>query len=254
VKVVILCGGKGTRLEQETDFKPKPMVEIGGRPILWHIMNIYSYYGFKDFVLCLGYKGEKIREYFINYGGRNSICINRTHSNIEFHIKTLNWTVNLAYTGEESQTGARIKKIEEFIKQDSFMVTYGDGVANINIGKLVKFHKKQGTIATVTGVHPASRFGELIIKNDKAVVFSEKPQTSQGYINGGFFVFNKNFFRYVNNNKDCSLEGKPLEKLAKTGELSVYKHNDYWQCMDTRRELMLLRNLWKSGNAPWRLR
>ena len=257
MKVVILCGGRGTRLREETEIRPKPLVEVGNRPILWHIMKIYSYYGFNDFVLCLGYKGDLIKDYFLNYEAMNNdFTINLgNRNNISFHNAHLekDWNVTLVNTGAHTQTGARIKKIEEYIDEDNFMVTYGDGVGNVDIMKLLECHKGNKSIGTLTGVHPSSRFGELVVKEKDIVEFNEKPLVSQGFINGGFFVFNKRIFRYLSNDEDCALEHEPLGKLAADGELSVYKHNGFWQCMDTQRELDLLNELWKQGSAPWKI-
>lgn len=257
MKVVILCGGKGTRLREETEFRPKPMVEIGNKPILWHIMKIYASYGFKDFVICLGYKGNMIKEYFLNYeimnndftiqlGNRDSIQVHSNHGENE-------WNVTLADTGEDTQTGGRVKKIEKHITDDSFMLTYGDGVANINVNELLKFHKSHGKIGTMTAVHPSSRFGELTVEGSHVVEFKEKPQTKEGLISGGFFVFNKEFFNYLSGDDDCYLEKDPLEKLAADGELMLYRCDDFWQCVDTYRELELLNNLWKDNEAPWKI-
>ena len=257
MKVVILCGGRGTRLKEETEFRPKPLVRIGNKPVLWHIMKIYAHYGFKDFILCLGYKGDMIKEYFLNYeitnndftiqlGNRNNIKFHNSHQEKD-------WSVTLADTGEEAQTGARIKRIEKYIDSDLFMVTYGDGVANLNIKELLKFHQAHKKIGTMTGVHPSSRFGELVIKDNQVLQFNEKPQVKEGLINGGFFVFNKEFFNYLKENDNCYLERQPLEKLAKESELMVYPLDGFWQCVDTYRELELLNNLWKSPNPPWKV-
>jgi len=257
VKVVILCGGRGTRLREETEIRPKPLVEIGNRPILWHIMKIYSHYGFKDFVLCLGYKGDLIKDYFLNYEAMNNdFTINLgNRSDIVFHNAHLekDWNVTLVNTGAHTQTGARIKKIEEYIDGETFMVTYGDGVGDINIGELIEFHKKNNSIGTLTGVHPSSRFGELLVKGKNIIEFNEKPLVSHGFINGGFFVFNRKIFHYLNDDENCTLEHQPLGKLSSDGGLSVYKHSGFWQCMDTQRELDLLNELWKQGNAPWKI-
>lgn len=257
IKVVILCGGRGTRLREETEIRPKPLVEIGNRPILWHIMKIYSYYGFNDFVLCLGYKGDLIKDYFLNYEAMNNdFTINLgKRDNLTFHNAHLetDWNVTLVNTGAQTQTGARIKKIEEYIDTDTFMVTYGDGVGDVDIAKLVQFHKENKIVGSLTGVHPSSRFGELVVKGKNIAKFNEKPLISQGYINGGFFVFGKKFFDYLTNDDNCTLEHGPLEKLATDGKLSVYKHDGFWQCMDTQRELDLLNELWKQGQAPWKV-
>lgn len=255
IKVVILCGGMGTRLREETEFKPKPLVEIGGKPILWHIMKIYSHYGFKDFILCLGYKGEMIKEYFLNYELLNSdFTIELGSKNIEIHGShdESGLKVSLVNTGETTLTGSRVKKIEKFIDSETFMLTYGDGVADINISELLKFHKSHGKIGTITGVHPVSRFGELVVRDSEVVSFSEKPQSSDGLINGGYFVFNRQFLDYVRQDEDCVLEKEPLEDLVRDGELRVYKHNGFWQCMDTYRDFILLNSLWKT-NPQWKV-
>ncbi len=257
MKVVILCGGRGTRLKEETEFRPKPLVKIGNKPVLWHIMKIYAHYGFKDFVLCLGYKGDMIKEYFLNYEIMNSDFTIRlgNRNNIQFHSnhQEEDWNVTLADTGEKAETGARIKRIEKYIDGDLFMVTYGDGVAKLNIKELLKFHEAHKKIGTMIGVHPSSRFGELVIKDNRVLQFNEKPQVKEGLINGGFFVFNKEFFNYLKEDDNCYLERKPLEKLAKEGELMVYPLDVFWQCVDTYRELELLNNLWKSPNPPWKV-
>ena len=255
-KVVILCGGRGTRMQKETEYLPKPLVEIGGKPILWHIMKTYAHYGFNEFILCLGYKGKMIKEYFLNYEAMNSdFTLSLGSNNIESYNQSQenNWKITFADTGENAQTGARVKKIEKYIDSDVFMLTYGDGVANINIEKLLKFHTQHGKIGTVTGVHPVSRFGELAIDGEKVTEFGEKPQIKEGFINGGFFVFNKNFFNYLKKDDDCYLEKYPLERLAKDGELKVYLHEGFWQCMDTQRELDILNNLWDSSKAFWKI-
>jgi glucose-1-phosphate cytidylyltransferase len=257
MKVVILCGGRGSRLREETEIRPKPLVDIGNKPILWHIMKLYSHYGFKDFVLCLGYKGELIKEYFLNYGPMNNdFTINLGHRDqIEFHNAHLekDWNVTLVNTGLQVQTGSRIKKIEKYIDSDTFMVTYGDGVGSVDIKALLAFHRKSKKIGTVTGVHPPSRFGELLVKDKDILEFNEKPQVSQGFINGGFFVFNKEFFKYLDSGDNCYLEREPLEKLVAKKNLAVYKHNGFWQCMDTQRELDILNELWREKKAPWRI-
>lgn len=257
IKVVILCGGRGSRLREETEVRPKPLVEIGNRPILWHIMKIYSYYGFKDFVLCLGYKGEMIKDYFLNYEAMNNdFTINLSNrNNITFHNLHLekDWNVTLVNTGDYTQTGARIKKIKEYIDGETFMVTYGDGVGNINIRELLNFHRESKAIGTLTGVHPSSRFGELVVKGQHIVEFNEKPLISQGFVSGGFFVFNKKFFKYLSSNEDSYLEREPLTKLSADSQLSVYKHDGFWQCMDTQRELNILNELWNKGDAPWKI-
>lgn len=257
IKVVILCGGRGTRLREETEIRPKPLIEIGGRPIIWHIMKTYAAYGFKDFILCLGYKGEMIKEYFLNYESMNNdftVSLG-ADSRPRFHTNhgEKDWQVTLVDTGKEAQTGTRIKRIEKYIDSGVFMVTYGDGIGDINIRKLLAHHNACGKIGTVTGVHPSSRFGELIIKNKQIREFNEKPQAKGGFINGGFFVFEKKFFKYLKDDDKCYLEHKPLEQLVKDKQLSVYLHKGFWQCMDTQRELDTLNQIWNSRKAPWKI-
>jgi len=254
IKVVILCGGFGTRLREETELKPKPMVEIGNMPILLHIMKIYAYHGFNEFILCLGYKGEVIREYFYHYNilsndftielGKNKIEIYPSHSEN-------GWKVTLVDTGLKAMTGARVKRIERYIEDDTFMLTYGDGVTDLNIRELLNFHKSHGKIGTVTGVFPPSRYGELLLHGNEVVAFNEKPEIHDYVINGGFFVFNKRFFNYLNENDNCILEREPLQKLAFDGELKVFHHKGFWQCMDTYRDYKYLTELWEGGRAPW---
>lgn len=257
MKVVILCGGLGTRLREETEYRPKPMVNIGDKPILWHIMKLYSYYGFNDFILCLGYKGNVIKEYFYNYkilnndftielGGQNNIEIHNSHSEA-------GWRVTMANTGEKTLKGARLKKIEKYIDSDTFMVTYGDGLANIDINDLVSFHKNHGKMATLTGVMPPSRFGSLLVNKNSIEKFIEKPQTKGQYINGGFFVFNRELFDYLSFNDSCDLEIGVLDKLAENGELMMYSHAKDWMCMDNIRDVEYLNNLWSSNNAFWKV-
>jgi len=220
-KVVILCGGLGTRLKEETEYKPKPMVEIGNRPILWHVMKIYAHYGFKDFVLCLGYKGELIKEYFFNYDILNNDFTIKLgqEKKITMHnsLEESDWNVTLADTGNSTLKGARLKKIEKYIPDDVFMVTYGDGVGNINIKKLLDFHKQHGKIATVTGVRPPSLFGELVVEDNRALIFAEKPQASAGLINGGFFVLNRKIFDYLTDDDSCDFEKGPWKRLPPKG-------------------------------------
>lgn len=258
IKVVILCGGLGTRLKEETEYRPKPMVKIGSKPILWHIMKIYSYYGFRDFILCLGYKGEMIKEYFYNYEILNNDFTVELgqNKNIEIHgvHDEKGWRITLVDTGEHALKGARLKKIEKYIDSNIFMVTYGDGVANIDVNDLLKFHNSHGKIATLTGVMPPSRFGTLSVSGNKVIEFNEKPQASGGLINGGFFVFDKKIFDYLSHGDACDLEIGVLDKLAKEGELIAYKHNGDWACMDTIRDTEYLNNLWVSGKAFWKVR
>jgi glucose-1-phosphate cytidylyltransferase len=256
MNVVILCGGLGTRMRDETEFRPKPMVEIAGRPILWHIMKIYAHFGHDAFVLSLGYKGEVIRQYFMNYDAwtRDVTVRLGPDPRVSFHGPTPEtWTVTLADTGASAMTGARVKRIERYIDGDTFMLTYGDGVANIDIPRLLAFHRAHGRIATVTGVRPPSRFGELVTDGARVVEFSEKPSISQGgYVNGGFFVFNRAVFDYFSDDDGCVLEREPLERLAKDHQLEMYRHDGYWQCMDTPRDLQHLHEAWQLG-APWKV-
>lgn len=256
MKVVILCGGRGTRLSEETGLIPKPMVDIGGKPMLWHIMKLYSHYGYKNFILCLGHKAEIIKNYFLNYKllnidstvnlGTGELTIHNTH-------EELDWTVTLANTGQDNFTGSRIKQIEKYIDGDDFMLTYGDGLADVNIKALVGFYFKMGKIATVTGVRPRSRFGELKIEGETVSDFNEKPTASQGYINGGFFVLNRKVFKYVTRQKFCKFESKPLKKLANNGDLAMYYHSGFWEGVDTVRELENMRELWAARKAPWKV-
>lgn len=258
MEVIILCGGLGTRLREETEFRPKPMVNIGARPILWHIMKIYAHYGHTDFVLPLGYKGEMIRDFFVNYewmnnditielGKPENICMHDNHEESE-------WKITMSDTGQETLKGGRIKRIEKYIKGETFMLTYGDGVANIDIPALLKFHESHGKIATVTGVNPAQRFGELKVDGDRVSSFLEKPvQTGHEMINGGFFVFDRTVFDYLTPDEDCDLEYGPLEKIAEEGQLMAYRHDGYWSCMDTLRDTVSLNKIWAQGDAQWKL-
>ena len=254
MKVVIFCGGMGARLREETEYKPKPLIEIGGKPILWHIMKIYGYYGFKDFILCLGYKGEMIKEYFYNYEIlNNDFTIELGKHKIQLHNlhDEFDWKVTLIDTGEKALKGARLKRIEKYIDSDIFMVTYGDGVANINISDLLRFHDSHDKVATLTGVKPPSRFGTLSTEGYKVKSFIEKPQAIEGLINGGFFVFNKKIFNYLTDDDLCDLEIGTLDKLAEENELMVYKNLGEWMCMDTVRDMEYLNKLWSSGKVFW---
>lgn len=257
IAVVILCGGFGTRLREETEIRPKPMVEIGNKPILWHIMKIYGYWGFKSFVLCLGYKGEMIKEYFFNYEILNndfSIELgNEKRTTIHGNSGEKGWEITLADTGDESLKGSRIKRVQKYIEGDTFMLTYGDGVIDINLKELLDYHKGHGKIGTVTGVRPPSRFGELVVDKDLVSSFTEKPQSSEGLINGGFFVFNRDIFDYLSEDNKCDFEIGPLEDLAKDGQLMVYRHDGEWACMDTYRDMQYLNTLWKEGRAFWKV-
>jgi len=258
IPVVILCGGIGTRLREETEFRPKPMVKIGNRPILWHIMKIYAHYGVKRFILGLGYKGEMIKEYFFNYeimnsvftitlGSQNTCCIHNSHSE-------RGWQITLCDTGDNALKGARLKRIEPYVKSDYLFVTYGDGVANIDIESLFNFHKSHEKIATVTGVRPKFlRFGELDIHDDQVTRFSEKPKYEGNYVNGGFFVFSRRIFDYLEDRDDCDLEMGALERISREGNLMVYKHDKFWACMDTIRDVDHLNSLWDKNQAEWKI-
>lgn len=255
MKVVILAGGLGTRLREETEYRPKPMVQIGEQPILWHIMKLYSHYGYKDFVVCLGYKGEMIRDYFLNYETRNrDFTITLGSKNIQIHngLAELGWRVTLADTGKATQTGGRIKRVEKYIESDTFMTTYGDGVADVDIPRLLAFHYRQRKLATVTAVRPSSRFGELSIEKGVVTSFREKPQVNEGWISGGFFVFEPKVLDYIEGDADV-LEAKLLTRLADEKELAVYQHEGFWQCMDTFREKQMLDEMWSGENAPWKV-
>ncbi len=255
MKVVILAGGLGTRLREETEYKPKPMVEIGGRPILWHIMKLYAAYHFTDFVICLGYKGDVIRDYFLNYEIRNrdfTVTLGTHKLEIHNHHSENGWRVTLAETGIHTQTGGRLKRVGAYLDDGTFMMTYGDGVGNIDIARLLAFHKRQHKLATVTAVRPSSRFGELSIADDTVTAFREKPQVEGGWINGGFFVFEPAVLDYIDTDSD-KLEEHALEQLAAARELAVYQHTGFWQCMDTYREMSLLNDMWSSGEAPWKV-
>ena len=254
MKVVILAGGLGSRLAEETEVKPKPMVEIGSRPILWHILKHYGHYGFKDFFVALGYKGDDIKRYFLDYLSLSgSMTIDLSDRKVEVHEQDCeDWTVHLIDTGQDTLTGGRIKRLESWLSEDTFMVTYGDGVSNIDLSKLLAFHKSHGLIATLSAVRPPARFGGIIFDGDKVASFTEKPQIGEGWINGGFLVFEPTVFKYLEGDL-CSLESHALENLSKDNQLSAYKHFGFWQCMDTLREVRLLESLWSSGNAPWKV-
>ncbi len=253
MKVAILAGGLGTRLSEETTVRPKPMVEIGGKPMLWHIMNIYATYGFKEFVVALGYKGEMIKDYFLNYHyhARN-LSIRLDSGSVTIHKGiSENWTVHLLDTGSDAQTGGRVKQLAEFIGNETFMLTYGDGVSNVNIHKLIEFHRAQKKLATLTAVRPPARFGQMIIEDGSVAQFQEKPQIGEGWINGGFFILEPEISKYIEGHQTL-WEREPLENLAADGQLAAYQHEDFWQCMDTLRDVNLLDKLWQEGNAPWK--
>jgi len=258
MKVVILCGGLGTRMREETEFRPKPMVPIGAYPILWHIMKIYAHQGFNDFVLALGYKGDLVKDYFVNYewknndislvlGNPNALCMHNQHSEA-------GWKITLANTGEKNLKGSRLKQIEKYIDGDTFMMTYGDGVANIDINDLLNYHKSHGKIATVTGVRPAAQFGELQVEGNRVTSFLEKPdKPAGGWISAGFFVFNRKIFDYLDIREDCDLEFGPIEQVAGDNELMIYKHENFWSCMDTLRDTDRLNKIWAAGKAEWKI-
>lgn len=254
MKVAILAGGVGSRLSEETEIKPKPMVEIGGRPILWHIMMHYSYYGFRDFVIALGYKGEVIKKYMLDYCALNrNLTINTNTGAVEMvggHVS--DWTVELIDTGIDTQTGGRIKRLAPAIGNQPFMLTWGDGVSDVDLHQLLKFHRDQGKLATLTAVRPTARFGHLELDGHQVTEFSEKPQTREGWINGAFFVLQPEVFSYIDGDV-THWEREPLQRLATNGQLAAYRHESFWQCMDTLREKKYLETLWQSGNAPWKM-
>lgn len=255
MKVVILAGGKGTRFAEETTLKPKPMIEIGGRPILWHIMKIYSHYNFMDFVIALGYKGDIVKEYFLNYRSANSdLKINLGSGDVRYERNhSPDWKVDLRYTGKDTLTGGRLHRLEPYMRsKGTFMLTYGDGVANIDIRELLSFHQQHGKIATISAVHPPARFGTMKFEGIQVTEFREKPQTGRGWINGGFYVFEPDVFDYLHGDQTV-LEGYPLEQLASDGQLMAFKHVGFWQCMDVLRDKMRLDELWKSSNPPWKI-
>lgn len=254
MRIVILAGGFGTRLGEETVSKPKPMVEVGGRPILWHILKTYAHYGFGEFVVALGYKGEVIKRYFREYHALSAnMTVNLRTGAVDTHAgETEDWTVHLVDTGQDVMTGGRVKRLEKHLGGEAFMLTYGDGVANVDVKKLLAFHKAHGKIATVTAVRPPARFGGLVFDGDRVAEFTEKPQIGEGWINGGYMVFEPAIFRYLEGDASV-LEADALEALARDGQLMAYKHGDFWQCMDTVRDLNVLETLWKSGAPPWRV-
>jgi glucose-1-phosphate cytidylyltransferase len=252
VKVVILAGGLGTRLTEETELKPKPMVEIGGRPILWHIMKHYAHHGFKEFFIAVGYRGELIKRFFIDYCSLSgSMTIDLSQGLVNNHENECeDWVVHLKNTGIETNTGGRVKRLAPWLSDGTFMLTYGDGVSDIDLAKLLEFHRAHGRIATVTAVRPPARFGGLIFSGDLVTEFTEKPQIGEGWINGGFMVLEPALFDYLDDH-NSSLETDALEQLAADQQLAAYKHEGFWQCMDTMRDKRLLEKLWKEGNAPW---
>jgi len=254
VKVAMLAGGLGTRLAEETDRVPKPMVEIGGKPMLWHIMRLYAHYGYNDFLVACGYKGEIIKEYFHNFFVHNNdYVVNLQDGSRELlNAGSIDWRVGVIDTGQDTMTGGRLLRLKPWLAEDRFMVTYGDGLGNIDISELIKFHRAHGRLATVTAVRPPSRFGALQIEGNTVTQFSEKPQTREGWINGGFFVFEPEIFNYLAD-ENTVLERDPMEQLAADGQLCAFQHEGFWQPMDTLREKRLLESLWHSNNAPWKV-
>ena len=254
MKVAILAGGLGTRLSEETTVKPKPMVEIGGKPILWHIMNIYAAYGFKEFVVALGYRGDLIKDYFVNYHyHERSLTVKLKNGEIAMlEGNSEDWIVHLLDTGVDTNTGGRVKRVAEFIGSEPFMLTYGDGVSNIDISRLIEFHRAQKKLATITAVRPPARFGQMVLEDGKVTQFKEKPQIGEGWINGGFFVLQPEVVNYIEGDQ-TAWEFESLEKIAAVGQLAAYQHEDFWQSMDTLRDVHMLEKLWREGNAPWKI-
>ncbi len=257
MKIVILCGGQGTRLREETEYRPKPMVEIGGRPILWHIMKTYAQYGFREFVLCLGYRGNMIKDYFLNYEAMNNDFT--IHLGQKQHITYHNshaeqdYSVTLADTGQDAMTGSRLKQVERYLDGNTFMLTYGDGVADINVQAALAYHQAHGRLATMTTVRPPSRYGNVRIDAGGLISeFAEKPR-SEAWVNAGYFIFNPGIFDYLNNDLDLVLEREPLERLSRDGQLMAYRHDGFFYAMDTYREYIYLNDLWSSGRAPWKI-
>lgn len=254
MKVIILAGGLGTRLSEYTEVIPKPMVPIGGHPMLWHIMQTYSRFGHKDFYLALGYKAESIKEYFLNfYSLKADFSVDLSCGALSYHHAPtrVDWQVTLVDTGLNTMTGGRVRKMKAYVGNETCLLTYGDGLANIDIDALLRFHRNHGKLVTVTAVHPVARFGELALDGDHVVSFQEKPQTTQGWINGGYFVIEPGFFDLIDDDDGTILEREPLERAAVAGELMAYRHDDFWHCVDTKRDRDLLENLWTSGEAPW---
>ena len=259
MKVVILCGGMGTRIRDHFELQPKPLIPIGSRPILWHIMKYYSHFGLDDFVLCLGYKREAFVDYFLHYRYHNTdmtIELGRPDS-IQFHDEDAgieNWRITLADTGLRTSTGARLCRAAKYLNEQTFLLTYGDGVCNVDLDALIECHRQSGKLATVSAVHPAGRFGEIEFEDDHVLGFNEKPQTTSGFINGGYMVFEREFIeRYLTDDERCVLEADGLQRCARDGLLGAYRHEGFWQCMDTGREHQLLEEMWIDGSAPWRV-
>lgn len=254
MKVGILAGGYGTRLAEETEIKPKPMVEIGGRPILWHIMMIYAHYGYKNFVIALGYKGEYIKKYMVDYCSlQSNLTVSLRNGEVKVHGEhQQDWEVELIETGMKTMTGGRIKRLAPYLGKETFMLTWGDGLADVDINKLLKFHRSHGKLATVTAVRPPARYGYMMFEEDQVKEFTEKPQIGEGWINGAFFVLEPGIFDYIDGD-DTVWEKEPMERLAADGQLMAFRHTSFWQCMDTLREKHILETLWQSGNPPWKV-
>jgi glucose-1-phosphate cytidylyltransferase len=254
MKVILLAGGFGTRLSEYTETIPKPMVTVGGRPILWHIMRTYAHFGHKDFYVALGYRAEVVKEYFLHYRSLNAdFTVDLATGAVSSHqVDDADWRVTLVHTGLESMTGGRVKRLQRFIGNETFMLTYGDGVANIDLERLLAFHRSHGKMVTVTAVHPGARFGELLIEGEQVASFQEKPQMGQGWVNGGYFVIEPAFFDLIAGDATI-LERDPLEQAAKMGELMAFRHDGFWQCMDTKRDRDTLEELWAAEHAPWRV-
>jgi len=256
MKVVILCGGLGTRLREETEYRPKPMVPVGGHPVLWHVMKLYARHGHKDFILCLGYKGEVIKDYFRNYLWNTSDVTLRLgrQPQIRYHNthEEEDWTVTLLETGQATQTGGRLRRALAHVQDDTFLFTYGDGLTDSDINGSIAFHRSHGAVATITAVKPSGRFGELAMDGQTITAFKEKPEQENAYINGGFMVLDRRIASYLDPDDGCVFERGPLERLAKDGQLKAWCHDGFWQCMDTYREQQLLDGLWNQGRAPWK--
>lgn len=254
MKVAILAGGMGTRIAEETDIKPKPMVEVGGRPILWHIMQHYAYYGFNEFIIALGYRGEYIKRYMLEYGlAEGDLTVDMGTGDVLRHGHGVpDWTVQLIDTGIHTMTGGRIKRLQPLVGGQTFMLTWGDGVSNVNLHDLLRFHRSHGKLATVTAVRPPARFGHMVFQGDRVQEFSEKPQASEGWINGAFFVLEPGIFDYIEGD-NTAWEREPMERLSREGQLMAYRHTGFWQCMDTLRDKRLLEELWSRGQAPWKV-
>jgi glucose-1-phosphate cytidylyltransferase len=256
MKVVLLCGGLGTRIRELTETLPKPMIPLGGYPIIWHIMMYFSCFGFSDFILCLGYKKESFIDFFVNYRLHNSditVCLKDNNVTFRNNHKQ-DWKVTLADTGLTTNTGGRIKRIEKYIDENEFFLTYGDGLCDVDLNKLLEFHRKHESVLTVTAVHPSSRFGEIKIASNYVRNFEEKPQTTHGYINGGYMVINRTIFQqYLNNNPDLDFESEVMLEVSRDAKMTAFRHDRFWQCMDTSREYQLLNRLWNEGSAPWKI-